>query len=99
MGAFTDALLAVLPTIENMIYVLVAASVICSWVGADPNNPIVQMIYKTTEPMFRPFRKILGNLIPAIDLSPIALILVTKFIFQFIYGILRRVGQGDPVGF
>jgi YggT family protein len=98
MGAFTDALLSVLPTIENMIYVLVAASVICSWVSADPNNPIVQMIYKTTEPMYRPFRKVLSNLIPSIDLSPIALILVTKFVFQLIYGILRRIGQGDSVG-
>ena len=99
MGAIAEALLAVLPTIENMIYVLVGASVICSWVSADPSNPIVQMVQKTTEPMYRPFRKILSKLIPTMDLSPIAVILVTKFVFHFIYAILRRAMSGDSVIF
>jgi YggT family protein len=97
MGAFAEALLAVLPTIETMIYILVAASVICSWVSADPGNPIVQMIHKATEPMYRPFRRILGRLIPGFDLSPIAVILVTKFVFSFIYAILRRLLAGGSV--
>jgi YggT family protein len=99
MGALAEALMAVLPIIENMITVLVIASVICSLVGADTSNPIVQMIYRMTEPMYRPFRRVLGNLIPGIDLSPIAVILVTKFVFMFIYAILRRVQTGESLVF
>jgi YggT family protein len=90
MGALAEALLAVLPSIETLIYVLVGASIVASWLGADPSNPIVQLIYKTTEPMFRPFRKVLGKVIPGIDLSPIAVILLTKFVFTFVYGLLGR---------
>jgi YggT family protein len=97
MGALAEALLAVLPIIENMIVVLVMASIICSWVNADPRNPIVQMIQRTTEPMFRPFRKVLGPLIPAIDLSPIIVLLLTKFVFSFVSGLLSRAAQNQSV--
>lgn len=62
----------------NMAQVIVIASVIISWVGADPYNPLVQTIQKLTEPMFRPFRGISEKMNLPIDLSPmIVLLLIT----------------------
>ena len=90
MGAIAEGLLVVLGYVESMLMVLIIASIICSWVSADPRNPIVQMIFRVTEPMFRPFRKVLGGLIPGIDLSPILLILCVKFGFTVVTGLLSR---------
>lgn len=62
----------------NMAQVLVIASVIISWVGADPYNPLVQTIQKLTEPLFKPFRGISQKMNLPIDLSPmIVLLLIT----------------------
>lgn len=62
----------------NMAQVVVIASVIISWVGADPYNPLVQTIQKLTEPLFRPFRGLSQKMNLPIDLSPlIVLLLIT----------------------
>ena len=49
---------------------LLLASVIISWVNADPYNPIVNFIYRITDPLLRRIRRHMpdtGNL----DLSPL----------------------------
>lgn len=60
----------------NMAQVLVIASVIISWVGADPYNPLVQTIQKLTEPMFKPFRGLSQKFNLPIDLSPLIVLLI-----------------------
>lgn len=50
------------------LYVIIAASII-SWVSPDPYNPIVNMLYRLTEPLLGRIRKHMpGGW--AIDLSP-----------------------------
>jgi YggT family protein len=62
-------------------YILLA-SVVISWVNADPYNPIVNFIYRVTEPLLRRIRRRM----PAtgmIDLSPLvafALIYVLQIV-------------------
>lgn len=60
----------------NMTQVIVIASVIISWVGADPYNPLVQLIRNITEPMYRPFRKLTQSFSGPIDLSPLIVLLI-----------------------
>lgn len=60
----------------NMAQVIVIASVIISWVGADPYNPIVQLIRNLTEPMYRPFRKLTQGFSGPIDLAPLIILLI-----------------------
>jgi YggT family protein len=60
----------------NMAQVIVIASVIISWVGADPYNPLVQLIRNITEPMYRPFRKLTQSFSGPIDLSPLIILLI-----------------------
>jgi YggT family protein len=56
------------------------------------HNPLVQKIYftlnKLFEPLLRPFRILLGKLLPdlgGVDLSPILLILVLHFVNDALY--------------
>jgi YggT family protein len=60
----------------NLAQVVVIASVIISWVGADPYNPIVQVIRNVTEPMYRPFRRLTQGFSGPIDLAPLFVLLI-----------------------
>jgi YggT family protein len=60
----------------NMAQVIVLASVIISWVGADQYNPIVQLIRNITEPMYRPFRRLTQGFSGSIDLAPMVILLI-----------------------
>jgi YggT family protein len=50
-------------------YILLA-SVVISWVNADPYNPIVNFIYRATEPVLRRVRRYMPDT-GMIDLSPL----------------------------
>ncbi len=49
---------------------LLLASVVISWINADPYNPIVNFIYRATEPVLRKVRRYMPNT-GMIDLSPL----------------------------
>jgi YggT family protein len=75
---------------------LVVASVVLSWVHADPYNQIVTFIYRLTEPLLRPIRRRMPDT-GMIDFSPlvaIALIFVIKiFVFDSAYEYLIQFGN------
>jgi YggT family protein len=55
-------------------YILLA-SVVISWVNADPYNPIVNFIHRATEPVLYRVRRYMPNT-GMIDLSPIVVFLL-----------------------
>jgi YggT family protein len=82
-GAFSFALFNVIQMIISMVYFIVIIRVLLSWVSPDPYNPIVQIIYGITEPILKPFRRILPP-IRGMDLSPILLIMALVFLQTFL---------------
>lgn len=94
-GAFSAALLDVLFTLLSIVQWLVIIAALISWVNPDPRNPIVQFLYRTTDPILRPFRKLLPpRRTGGIDFSPILVILAIIFIKTFLARLLMR-----PAGF
>jgi YggT family protein len=84
-GAFATAALQVIFAILSVIQWLVIIAAVISWVNPDPRNPIVQFLYRTTEPILRPFRRILPpRRTGGIDLSPILVILLILFLKVFL---------------
>ena len=84
-GAVGGALVDVILMLLNILQWLIIIAALVSWVSPDPRNPIVRCLYATTEPILRPFRRILpprrtGN----IDFSPILVILLIFFLRQLI---------------
>jgi YggT family protein len=57
-----------------------------SWVNPDPWNPIVQFLYKVTEPVLRPIRRRLP--MTGIDFSPLIVILVIMVLQRFLVRVL-----------
>ncbi|MCB0330507.1 MAG: YggT family protein [Bdellovibrionales bacterium] len=72
-------LAAILSSLIFMAEILVIARVIVSWVSADPRNRLVEIIVGSTEPMIRPFRRLVPP-IGALDLSPLILLFGLLFI-------------------
>ena len=93
-GAFVTAVLQVIFAILSVIQWLVIIAAVISWVNPDPRNPIVQFLYRTTEPILRPFRKILPpRRTGGIDLSPILVILLILFIKVFLSNLFLNTAR------
>jgi YggT family protein len=80
-GAIFDALIWLLTGLQWI--VIIAALV--SWVSPDPRNPIVRFLWAVTEPLFRPFRRLLPpSRTGGIDLSPLLVLLIIFLLIRFI---------------
>jgi len=70
------------------IWIIIIASFL-SFVRPDPHNPVVQVLYRLTEPVFAFIRKKLPFVvIGGIDLSPLVIIFGLQFIDILIRNIL-----------
>jgi len=63
---------------------IVIIRALLSWVNPDPYNPIVRFLYRATEPVLRPIRRLIpmGNI--GIDISPVIVILVIILLQNFV---------------
>lgn len=82
--AFFDSILYVI-LIAIFVYkwvVIIAA--LLTWLRPDPHNPIVQMLYRLTEPAYAFIRRYIPTNFGGIDLAPFILILVLIFLETFL---------------
>ena len=63
-------------------YIVIGRAVI-SWVNPDPYNPIVNFLYRATEPVLSRVRRKIPYL-GGIDLSPLIVLLVIYFLKEFV---------------
>jgi YggT family protein len=77
------SLMKLAATLLMTYFFLIIASVILSWVGARMRHPVVPLVYQLTEPLLRPFRKIIPS-IAGIDLSPLFALIVIRFLLLLI---------------
>lgn len=81
VGAIFDAALFVL----NALQWLVIIAALVSWVSPDPRNPIVRFLYASTEPLFRPFRRLVPpSRTGGIDLSPLFVLVLIFLLSRFV---------------
>ena len=84
----TDALLSSIFTVVLSIIFLykwvIIISAILTWVKPDPYNPIVQMLYRLTEPAYALIRKYIPTVFGGMDLAPIILIFALIFLESFL---------------
>lgn len=81
---FITAAANVIDVILTVLYWLILIRAVISWVNPDPFNPIVQFLYKSTEPILEPIRRIMPFWKMGIDISPIIAFLIIIFAKSFI---------------
>ena len=85
LGNLLLAIAKILDVVLTIAYWLILIRALISWVNPDPFNPIVQFLYKATEPILEPFRRILPvGLRFGIDISPIIAFLAILFLKSFL---------------
>ncbi|MCH8012686.1 MAG: YggT family protein [Candidatus Marinimicrobia bacterium] len=77
-------LFSIINLIFQFLYICLIARVVLSWVPHNAYNPIVQIVYKITDPMLRPIQQIIPPLRIGFDISPIIAIVALGFIKKII---------------
>ena len=76
--------------IFNIIYFLLVIRIILSWVAVDSYNEIVQVIYRITDPILAPFRR-LPLRVGMMDFSPVVAFILLSVLKNFITNILYQI--------
>lgn len=85
LSNFLVALARIVDIILTILYWLILIRALISWVNPDPYNPIVRFLYKTTEPILYPIRRLLPlDFRFGIDISPIIAFLAIMFLKYFL---------------
>jgi len=83
LGNFLYSVAHLVEALLTIMYWLVIVRALISWVDPDPFNPIVQFLYRTTDPILAPIKKFLPTLGP-VDLSPIIAFFILYFLKLFL---------------
>jgi YggT family protein len=84
LSNFVVALARIVDIVLTLYMWIIIFRAVISWVNADPYNKIVIFLYRATEPVLRPVRRIIPFRNVGIDLSPIIVILVIIFLRYFL---------------
>jgi YggT family protein len=85
------AVAEVIRIILNFYMWVIIIRALISWVNPDPYNPIVQFLYKVTEPVLHPVRRLIPVYNMGIDLSPLIVILILIFLRSFLVASLYQL--------
>jgi len=89
-----SAVANILDMVLTALYWLILIRALLSWVNPDPYNAIVQFLYKVTEPVLEPVRRILPlNLRFGIDISPIIVFFAIMFLRLFLIRTLLDISM------
>jgi YggT family protein len=95
IAEFMRSLALLVSLVFNVVYFILIIRILLSWVNPDPYNEIVQVIYRISDPVLAPFRR-LPLQGAGIDFSPIVAFIVISvlrnFIVNILYGMAARIG-------
>ncbi|MBV8194423.1 MAG: YggT family protein [Candidatus Dormibacteraeota bacterium] len=86
----------VINAVAFVLYVLILARILVSWLPVSPWNPIVRWLRRIVDPILRPFRRILPT-IGGLDLSPLLAILIIFFVARLATQALSAFAFGGQV--
>ena len=93
-GYLIIAIAKVLGLIINIYTMVIIIAALISWVSPDPYNPIVKILYRLTQPVFRLVRRIMPTVLLRlpIDISPIVVLIALVLIDMLVVGTLYQLG-------
>lgn len=65
--------------IEIYMWVIIVAALL-TWVKPDPYNPIVQMLYRLTQPAYALVRRYIPTMFNGVDLAPLVIIVSLQIV-------------------
>lgn len=90
MDIILNSFLQVVDLFLSIYIWIIIARALVSWVNLDPYHPIVRFLYRTTEPVLAPFRRIIPP-IAGIDITPAIVIFIIFLIKNLIHKLIAKV--------
>jgi len=91
MGGIVSGLGGIVHSLITVyIWVLIIGALL-SWVRPDPYNPIVQIIYRLTEPAYRALRRLMPTVFNGIDLAPLILVILLQVIDVILVNVINAL--------
>lgn len=94
MTLFIDLVIGLFAILNNLIllymWVIIIAAVL-TWVRPDPYNPIVQLLYRLTQPAYAFVRRFIPTVFNGIDLSPLIIIISLQIVQVVITALIRSL--------
>ncbi len=88
LSTLFTAIANILSIIVNVYTWIIIAAALVSWVSPDPSSPIVQLLYRLTEPVYSFIRRYIKTEFNGIDFAPLIVLLALQFLSQFLIRLL-----------
>ncbi|NLA41754.1 MAG: YggT family protein [Smithella sp.] len=93
LSNFIIALAKVIDIVLTVYLWIIVARALISWVNPDPYNKIVIFLYRVTEPVLGPIRRIIPRHSLPIDFSPLIALLIIIFLQYFLVQTMIQVAH------
>lgn len=90
LGQFFASLAVLCSMLFKVIYFLLVIRIVLSWFQVNPFSEPVNLLYRITEPLLIPLRK-LPLQVGVIDFSPVVAFILLSFLDHFVVGILQQL--------
>ncbi|HNZ10306.1 MAG: YGGT family protein [Deltaproteobacteria bacterium ADurb.Bin151] len=94
LSNFITAIARVIDIILTVYMWIIIARALISWVNPDPYNKIVIFLYRVTEPVLRPVRRIIPRHSLPIDFAPLIVLLIIIFLQSFLVKTMLQMATG-----
>lgn len=94
MGGIVSGLGGIVHSLLTVYIWVVIIGALLTWVRPDPYNPIVQIIYRLTEPAYKLIRKTIPTVFNGLDLAPIILIIILQVLDVILVNVINAVVLG-----
>jgi len=94
IGGIVSGLGGIVHSLINVYIWIVIIGALLTWVRPDPYNPIVQIIYRLTEPAYRLVRKMMPTVFNGLDLAPLILVVLLQVLDVILVNIINAAVLG-----
>ena len=94
MNLIIDLISGLLMILNNLILVymwVIIIAALLTWVRPDPYNPIVQLLYRLTNPAYALVRKYIPTMFNGIDMAPLIIIIALQVVQVLITTFIRAL--------
>jgi YggT family protein len=94
MSILNEMIAGLLFILNNLILVymwVIIIAALLTWVRPDPFNPIVQLLYRLTNPAYALVRRYIPTMFNGIDLSPLIIIILLQVAQVLIAALVRAL--------
>ena len=97
MGNIVEELYRLLAFTVRIYTIILFIRVIISWIPHNPRHPAAQMLYRVTEPLLAPVRRMVARRIGnyGIDFSPFIVMISLQIFMRILYEVLASLGVFD----